>query len=474
MSLNRILLLSLVILLNTSGFAQAEEWDDLFKHSDNLSGQYKPSNSNGINSPSERLQVVKRLDQEILVLRAEMSKRNGDVYQVRQYLRQLAKQHILPPFTQRVEALKQYVAHHSDLSPGYTSSDYVQKIDFPMENSNAVVALVLPTSGDYEFAGVALQNAIKRSLKKAGFRGKLIALDSNLYSSAFELWEILKFYQPDFVFGPLTKEKIKQWQQLRTRVDTLFFNEAAYLGVGEFSLSPSRMAGLEQVFQLLQQAEYENLLVLRDNSEKSIEIEQAFQQAWLAYSQNKQYNLEIIDGNVGNAINDVMGVTRSKQRHRWFQGLLDEELKFENRPRKDVEAVISFVPQHIAIQVSPYINFLTNRKDITHIWYPSKTPSAKFLDFNKDSWQQTFVILPQSIQINTTSKRHQIDVSSKDGLFHALGQVAVEIVKNSTPSDSIDSVENTEFGAYVRNSSGQFHLLPVVYWTDNGTFEKFY
>jgi len=52
--------------------------------------------------------------------------------------------------------------------------------------------------------------------------------------------------------------------------------------------------------------------------------------------------------------------------------------------------------------------------------------------------------------------------------------VAVEIVVNPGSSESVDGIEYTEFGDYVRNPSGQFHLLPVVYWSDNGMFEKYY
>ncbi len=449
----------------------ANDWEDLIGSTPSIELDH---NFNARQSPSQqqRLQVVKRLDQEILVLRAEMSKRNGDVRQVRQYLDQLEKQQILPPFIERVDALKQYVASQS----GFFASlkRYMQRIDFPMQESNAVVAIVLPTSGSYELAGKTLQNALQKGLKEAGFKGKLVSLDSNLYASAFELWEILKYYQPDFIFGPLSKQKVVQWKELGTGVSTMYFNDIGYLGVGEFSLSPSRTAGLEQVFQLLQQAQYNNILVLRDNSEKSIELEEAFKQAWLSFNSLHDYNMEIIDGNVGQTIDDAMKVSTSDQRRQWLQKVLQEALEFESRPRQDIEAVISFVPQNLAIQISPYLNFLSSKKEVTHIWYPTQTPSAAFLDFNKDAWQQTFVILPQSIQIDTSVNRSQIDVNSKNGLFYALGQVAVEIVKNSALSTAVDNVEFTKYGSYVRNASGQFHLLPVVYWADNGVFERFY
>ncbi len=464
-------------LLTCAGLVQAEEWDDLMGESEEITfspqKESKPdSNSNA--RPNYRKQAVRRIDQEIMVLRAEMSQRNGDYKQVTRYLRQLDKQHILPPFTQRIAALRKYVSNYVPDMSGEYSQQFVQKIRFPIDDPKAVVAILLPTSGDYEYAGLAIQKSIQRGLKKAGFRGKLIALDSNLYSSAFELWDILKYHQPDFVFGPLTKEKVAQWQKLRTRVQTLFFNEAGFLSLGNFSLTPNKIAGLEQVFQLMKQADLQNVLVLRDQSEKSIEIEEAFQQAWLNLNPGKSYVLEVIESNVGQSLDAVMGVTNASKRHRWFERILNTELNFSKRSRKDIEAIISFVPQNLAIQISPYLSFLANGNNFTHVWYPSKTPSAKYLDFNRHSWAQTFVVLPQSIQTSSSSRHRQIDVNSKNGLFHALGQVAVEIVVNPGSSESVDGIEYTEFGDYVRNPSGQFHLLPVVYWSDNGMFEKYY
>jgi len=449
---------------------KAEEWDDLlgdrYEAAERIEKAARPSSAN-----KQRLQVVKRLDQEILILRAELAKKQNNVRRVRQYLNELDKQHILPPFISRVEQLQQFVANNSDFLPSHQA--YVQQIQFPLNDPKAVVAIVLPTSGEYGVAGLSIQNAIQEGLKKSGFAGQLIAVDSSLYTSANEIWQILRPYQPDFIFGPLEKDKVIGWKQLGTRVQTLFFNDSGYLGVGEFSLTPNRLAGLEQVFQLLQQAQYQNILVLRDLSQSSAELEEAFQQAWLNIYPNQHYNLEIVDGNVGQSIDDVLAISNSEARHRWLQKVMSASLEFEARTRQDVEAVISFVPQNLAIQIAPYLDYLSAQREITHIWYPSKTPSASYLQFNIDAWQQTFVVLPQSISIKTSRKKSQIETNSKNGLFYALGRVAVEIVSSPQLSASADTIETTDYGSFVRNASGQFQLLPVVYWADNGKLSRF-
>lgn len=429
------------------------------------------STSTSTNNP----QFVNRLDQEILLLRAEMSKRNGDVIQVKRYLEQLQNQTILPPFKARVASLKQYVAANSGF---FNRSQYVQQLQFPMYDANAVVALVLPTSGEYEEVGLSLQTSLQNALNKAGFKGRLIAVDSNLYGSAFEIWEVLKYYQPNFVFGPLTKELVTQWQALRTGVQTLFFNNVDYLGVGEFSLSPNRLAGLEQVFQVLEQGQYENVLVLTDESEKSQELEQAFKQAWLQYKPYANYQSESIKGNVSDGLANLLSIKKSQQRHRWLQRVLGQNLAYDSRVRQDVEVVVSFLAQEQAIQVAPYIDYVSTNQKIIHVWYPSQTPTSAYLAFNNQAWQQSFLLLPQSVSLQENlenSRKNSVsNTQNKTGLFHALGQVAVQIVKSSTTSTALEHVEFTEYGGYVRNASGQFNLLPIVYWADNGIIEKYF
>ncbi|MEA1988267.1 MAG: penicillin-binding protein activator [Pseudomonadota bacterium] len=467
----------IIVNIPMASFAYAEEWDDFFRDS-------KPRDFLGIGNPNQnslgkhpaentRLREVKRLDQEILILRAEMSKKNGDIKQVKQYISELDNQYIIPVFQGRVDALKKYIAS-APKSSLLSFFSFSKNIDFPLSDTNSVVAIVLPTTGDYGTVGLELQQALQNGLAESGFKGKLIALDSALYSSAFEMWEVLKYYEPSFIFGPLKKQRVAQWQQLNTGVSTLYFNDIGTLGAGEYSLSPSKQSGLEQVFQVLNQAQYEKILVLSNNSIASQKLEQAFHQAWSVSNNQKDYVLQNIEKNVGQAIDQGLKVQSSKDRYRWLQGVLKQPLEFAPRVRKDIEAVISFVPEAQAIQVAPYLNFLPLEQTITHVWYPSKTPNLSYLKANLDAWQQTFAILPLSLPSDLNKNPPPQTNKSKNGLFYALGRVAIEIVKNPDVSSSVDTLVDTEFGTYVRDSNGQFNLLPIVYWADSGVFEKFY
>lgn len=467
----------LIVNLPMASFAYAEEWDDFFRDSkprDFLGiGNQNRKQSNSRSAENNRLREVKRLDQEILILRAEMSKKNGDIKQVKQYVSELDRQFIIPVFQRRVDALKKYIAS-APKSSLLSFFSFSKNIEFPLNDTSSVVAIVLPTTGKYGAVGLELQEALQNGLTESGFKGKLIALDSALYDSVFEMWEVLKYYEPNFIFGPLKKQRIAQWQELNTGVSALYFNDIGTLGAGEYSLSPNKQSGLEQVFQVLNQAQYQKILVLSNDSVASQKLEQAFYQAWSASNDPKDYVLQSIDKNVGQSIDKGLKVQSSKDRYRWLQSVLKQPLEFAPRVREDIEAVISFIPETQAIQVAPYLNFLRLDQAITHVWYPSKTPSLNYLKANLDAWKQTFAILPLSLPSDFIKTSTAQINKTENGLFYALGRVAIEIVKNPDVSSSVDTLVDTEFGTYVRDSNGQFNLLPIVYWADSGVFEKFY
>ncbi len=470
------LFVCLISSLPMASFAYAESWDEFFPDTNprNHYGLEKKNSNGSQNLSISRLQQVKRLDQEILILRAEMSKKNGDIQQVEQYLIQLDKQFVLPEFKVRVENLKRYIRSVPKKTSSFFSLfSHLKSIDFPMHNQNAVVAIVLPVSGVYAQAGSELQQSLQAGLRRAGFSGKLIALDSAIYDSAFEIWEVLKYYDPDFIFGPLEKDKVVQWQALKTGVQALYFNDITTFTSYEFTLSPSKLAGLEQVFQTLNQSAYQRILVLKNRDESSQMLEKAFNQAWSNFHLAQDYILKEVDNTVGQSIDEGLNVTLSRQRKNTLQSLLKESIEFSPRVRQDIEAVVSFIPQNEAIQVSPYLNFLPIKESIVHIWYPNKTPSTSYIKSHMDALQQTFVILPSHSAPNLKKNSDNSHLNSNLGLFYALGQVAIEIVKNPSLSSTIDSLVETEYGVYLRNANGQFHLLPDVYWADNGLFEKF-
>ena len=425
---------------------------------------------------------VERIDQEIILLRAELARKNSDLNQVKIYINQLNRMVVLPVFQQRLAALKLYLtmAKRSSQASSNSSSNalnsylYVGSLEplkFPEVSEKSIIVVLLPLTGPYEQAGNKVLSGLTNALEAISFHGSIAVFDTAIYKTVFELWEIVKYYDPDFIFGPLQKRTAQQWQALNTGIPTFYFNSMDYLFGHERAFSPSQSKGLDQVLSILNNSQFHNVLVLTDSSESSKKLESEFYQAWSSLNSRGQYQHQPIERTVGQSIEAAMNIQRSKERYRWLQKVTGSSFEFTPRPRQDFEAVVTFIPQNKAIQVGPILNFY-QLTQVTHIWYPSQRPNLDSLRKSLNTWQQTYAVLPVYNQADFALNNPNSQQEDKNGLFYALGQVAIEIVKNPVISDAQNLYVNTEFGAMSSNTIGQFHLLPVVYWVDQGVFER--
>ncbi len=462
---------------------EGAEWQDLMSIQSEQFIEKKPTAKRPLpkvlskSNPEYRLESqVQRIDQEIMLLRAELARKNDDLDQVRNYVNELSRTVLLPIFQQRLASLRLYLmspkASHQVLD-SYLFVGGLEPLQFPDASDKSIVVVLLPLTGPYEEVGNRVLAGLTKSLEEISFKGTLAVFDTALYESMFQLWEMVKYYDPDFIFGPLQKQTAQQWQALNTGIPTLYFNSMDRLFGHERALSLSKSKGLEQVLSILNYSQFQNILVLTDSSESSKKLESEFYQAWSsANSQGQgQYQHQSIEKTVSQAIENAMNVQRSKARYLWLRKMADTTLEFTPRARQDFEVVISLVPQNKAIQVGPILDFhqLTS---VTHVWYPSQAPNRNALKKYLSSWQQTYAVLPTYINSESNSNDLSANLEDDNGLFYALGQVAVEIVKNPAISDGLNLHVDTEFGAIVSNMVGQFHLLPVVYWVDQGVFDR--
>lgn len=425
---------------------------------------------------------VDRIDQEIIILRAELARKNNNLNQVKIYINQLNRMVVLPVFQKRLAVLKLYLTmakRSSQTSSDSSSSNaldsylYVGSIEplkFPDVSEKSIIVVLLPLTGPYEQAGNRVLSGLTDALEAVSFQGSLAVFDTAIYKTVFELWEIVKYYDPDFIFGPLQKQTAQQWQALNSGIPTFYFNSMDHLFGHERAFSPSKSKGLDQILSIMNNSQFQNVLVLTDSSESSKKLEAEFYQAWSSLNSRGQYQHQSIERTVGQSIETAMNVNRSKGRYRWLQKMAGSTFKFTPRPRHDFDAVVTFIPLNKAIQVSPILDF-HQLTQVTHIWYPNQTPSLDSLRNSLSSWQQTYAVLPVYTQAELALNKSNPQQEERNGLFYALGQVAVEIVRNPTISDGQNLHINTEFGAVSSNTIGQFHLLPVVYWVDQGVFE---
>ncbi|MGM0541756.1 MAG: hypothetical protein ACQEQR_04905 [Pseudomonadota bacterium] len=422
------------------------------------------------------------IDQEIILLRAELAQKNNDINQVKIYINQLNRMVILPIFQQRLAVLKLYLttakrsSQTRSNSSGQALNSYlyvgsIEPLKFPDASEKSIIVVLLPLTGPYKQAGNKILSGLTDALEAISFQGSLAVFDTAIYETVFELWEIVKYYDPDFIFGPLQKQTAQQWQALNSGVPTLYFNSMDSLFGHERAFSPSKSKGLDQVLSILNNSQFENVLVLTDSSESSKKLEAEFYQAWLSLNSRGQYQHQSIERTVGESIEAAMNVQRSQERHAWLQKMTESTFQFRPRTREDFEAVVTFIPKNKAIQVGPLLDFY-QLSQVTHIWYPNQTSNLDALYKSLISWQQAYAVLPIYNQAELALNKPTPSKEDKNGLFYALGLVAVEIVKQSAISDGQDLYINTQFGAISSNTIGQFHLLPAVYWVDQGVFER--
>lgn len=417
-----------------------------------------------------------RIDQEILILKAELARQYGRRNALKDYMTQLDKMFILPMFQQRIVSLKKGFDRGGEeivlKSPMKAINSHlivtgVQPLSFPAGDKQAVIAVLLPLTGAYEQVGNQLLSSLTNSLESSAFLGSLLVLDTALYESAFDLWQRVKDYEPAFVFGPLRKPVAVQWQALNTGVPTLYFNEMGFLKGHERGLSPSKTKGLISLLQFLDNRFYQNILVLTDDSPASKKLESAFYSEWNATGEQGLYQHQLVDKTVGEAIEIASNIKRSKGRRGWLQKQLGVNLTFQARARVDFDVVISFLSERNAMQVASILDFY-RLESTPRVWFPVQTPSHRFLKENLTLWQNSYAILPSTLY-DSLSQNH---LPEESGLFYALGQVAVDIVSNSAISDGLELYMETDLGVIHSDSTGQFYLLPKVYWMDQTRSEK--
>ncbi|MCF6253635.1 MAG: penicillin-binding protein activator [Thiomicrorhabdus sp.] len=468
-----ICLLTSVLTLPTAIFAnERNEWEELLVPEgmpSSLINQRERPTVLPNQQPEQSIEnQILRVDQEILILKAEVAYQNGEYNTLKNYLEKLDSLGVLPRFKARVTRLKQLPLTVQNTLPSNPASHLVvsgiQPLGFSGDKE-AVVAILLPLTGDYERVGNQLLESLLSGLEKINFLGSLVVLDTALYNSAFDVWQQVKDYEPSFIFGPLRKSIATEWQALNTRIPILYFNEMPFLNGNERAISPSRAQGVAQLIRFLEEQDHQNILVLTEDTPASQKLEAAFYARWHSLPQAGFYQPKVIEKTVGEAIEVATNIKRSKARKRWLQHKIDPYLVFNPRAREDIEVVISFVSENRAIQVSPILDFY-RLTDVSHVWFPIQTSSPRFLTENHASWHNTYAALPPYLYLAAQPKIAKTESSEKSGLFHALGQVAVEIVHDSTLSDGLELYVETEFGAITSNSAGQFYLLPMIYSLD--------
>lgn len=419
---------------------------------------------------------IEFIDQEILLLRAELAKTNQDIPAFQRYLKQLNALTLAPVFQSRLQALQQFNVELSSPSLNLAQGAITSQpgaFSLPVEGSQVLV--LLPLSGDYQAAGQAILQGLQVAWP---FDKAFTVIDSGLYDSMSELWELVKLYEPDFIIGPLERAKSSAWQSLAVPVPTLYLNQLDTYRANEKGLSPSKVLGLEQLVAFADTLGLERLLVMSDGSNSATSIQNGFQQAWVTLQSHRTMTFNPLEKNVHQSMTKVLNVQRSIARKNWVQKTVGVELEFEARARQDIEAVIYFSSIDEAIQIKPILDFYHLNSTFS-LWYPSFYPSAEELLAQRHNWQQTYAFLPpylvSSNEVATEAVSQELEHPNNDqpspdpksGLFYALGELAAKIVKNPRINLAHRPIADSTLGTLITNQEGRLSILPNVFWLDD-------
>jgi len=405
---------------------------------------------------------IEFIDQEILLLRAELAQSNQDIPSLQRYLKQINAASLAPVFEARFAALTRFFENSLMLKPLSTDQPAFR---LPIEGGQVIV--LLPLSGDYGEAGQSILEGLTASWP---FNKSFTVIDSGLYHSMNELWELVKLYEPDFIIGPLNKENAQVWQALDSQVPTLYLNQLDDYHVYEKGLSPSKRLGLLQLQTFIESMGLEHVLVLADQTDVGKRLQVQFEQAWLKPNTKGLYESVQIGESVHSAMKTALNVQRSISRKNWVQKTIGQDLNFEPRARQDLEAVINLTSIDEAIQIKPILDFYHLSRTFS-LWYPTTYPSSSELQSQQNSWQQTYGFLPPYLVEPIVQSSENDAEELKTGLFYALGMLVANIVNNPRMNLANQHLKNSALGQAITNKQNALIILPNVFWLDDYTIQ---
>ena len=224
---------------------------------------------------------------------------------------------------------------------------------------------MLPLSGPLKQQGEAISNAFYATFfqyKKTNARNiRISVFDTNKQPIA-TLYQQALNTGCDFIIGPLTKQHVTDMAQLGPfNIPVLVLNSVANLSSStnfyQFGLSPLDEAS-QIATQAWQQGNNPNAAVFTPNTAWGQNIEQDFQQNWLANDgtiiQSVRYQKR---AQLSKQIQNLLQISQSNNRHRTLERLLGKKIRTIPRIRKDINMFFVIANSTTARQILPLIKF---------------------------------------------------------------------------------------------------------------------
>jgi len=232
------------------------------------------------------------------------------------------------------------------------------------------VAIILPSTGQYEYAGQAVIDGIMAA-RGVQENQNLPTPDMKFYDSAKgqpikEIYSQALAEGAQFIIGPLEKDKVAELGSLsKLDAPVLALN---YRTQG----SAANLSGTDNFYEFGLRAEdeatavaqyafekgYKRALILRPDTDWGNRISKAFKTQWqgldgkvlkeAAFTQPRQYSTEIAE---------LLGIRESKARHKAMERATGKKIKFTPRIRDDIDFIFLLATPKEARQLKPTINF---------------------------------------------------------------------------------------------------------------------
>ncbi len=423
-------------------------------------------------------QQVQQLDAEILLLKAELARQNGEYQLVKALLQQIPLEILKPEDRQRADALQKYwqqksavesSGNNGEVPPSQQEQKFLVDLQQPLA--------ILPLTGTYGPLGQALLEGLQSQLDNS-----LQVVDSALFEKPSQLWSLVSlYYQPSMIFGPLRPDWSLALSQLNTTIPMLTFNSQTQLQPNVRSFAPNKRDRLQFLNFFLQFQEVERLGVLyRPIKEKT---QQAYLPLWQQLNQQhlppfKVQKVQAITAGVDQAFGQLVNANLSQKRARWLQHTLGEHLHYQARARQDLQAIVMFAPLEQALQGRPLMTYYHLDQN-SFIWLPEPLPTQEQLQKSLPVWQQTYGVFPAYFQLPRSAEfKKSPSFSEKNstvGIFYALGEATIKILTalQTNRDRPPPQLFQTHIGKVWVDQTMQFHLIPKIVWLDEGQIQPF-
>lgn len=409
------------------------------------------------------------IDYEILLLKAEIAEKTEHNIEFLKYMQQLERWPVPSQFLSRIEHLR--------LRMQILNESSVRSINgFEQARNAQSFVILLPMSGDLAPAGQAVLDALEQALADR----KFFVLDTSLYDDMDELWRLVSLFEPDAIIGPLQKDKAQALALRNEGIPMLVFSSierSASMGTHILSLASHARVAFEQVQPFLARIPIEQVALLVDDS--------AFASEWLAHIRRYQamvdplgvgenetnstvLNVYKVEQSIDKTIEQLSGASESWVRIHWLASTIQRSL--ENLPyvRKDLRLILALLPQASALQVAPLLNYYQLKAPI--IWLPSVGLDAKAFELSLSSWQSTYGLLAGHFVYQNPGLLADDEKNSKLGLFYALGDLAVHLIKLAEHPKPF--LIQHELGEVVMMEQNHYYLKSKLVKLDNGRLQE--